>query len=247
MPKSIGEQNYEQMAERFARRVPTYSYNAYLERPATLSLLPDVKGLRVLDAGCGSGIYAEWLVDRGAEVVAFDVTPALVEIAGRSLAGRATVLRADLARRLDFAEDASFDVVLSPLVMDYIEDWRSVFGEFYRVLRPGGMLVFSVPHPMDDYLRYLEKISADGSYFDTILYEMPGTSYGEPCPVIKMYRRPLGEMLNPLVDAGFRLDRVLEPQPTEQFKETDPIRYEKCIRQPAFLCIKAMKPESHGR
>ncbi|MBV8887170.1 MAG: hypothetical protein JO235_24685 [Chroococcidiopsidaceae cyanobacterium CP_BM_RX_35] len=49
--KSLGEQNYEQFAERYAAGVETKAHNAYYERPATLSLLPEVQGLQVLDAG----------------------------------------------------------------------------------------------------------------------------------------------------------------------------------------------------
>ena len=72
--KPIALDAYETLAESYAARVDTKPHNAYYERPATLSLLPQVKGKRVLDAGCGPGVYAEWLVEHGAEVVAFDVS-----------------------------------------------------------------------------------------------------------------------------------------------------------------------------
>jgi hypothetical protein len=54
---------YDELAEAYAARVETKPHNAYYERPATLSLLPDVKGKRVLDAGCGPGVYTGWLVN----------------------------------------------------------------------------------------------------------------------------------------------------------------------------------------
>ncbi len=157
MSKSLGEQNYEHFAKRYAEKIVTMPFNAFCERPSTLSLLPDVKGLRVLDAGCGSGVYSEWLLDHGAEVVAVDVTPAFVELTGQLFGSRATVLLADLARRLDFAADGSYDLVLSSLVLHYIEDWQPVFREFFRILKPGGVLVFSVQHPFADYARFHEK------------------------------------------------------------------------------------------
>ncbi len=241
MAKSIGEQNYEHFAFRYAAQVATKPYNAFYERPATLSLLPEVKNLRVLDAGCGPGIYAEWRIEHGAEVTAVDVTPAFIEVAGQRLAGRARVIRSDLTEHLDFADNDSFDVVLSSLVLHYIKDWRPVFNEFHRVLKPGGILVFSVTHPMDDYIFYLTKISKDCNYYDTDLFEVPWKGWGEPYQIMRTYRRPLSEMLNPLVDAGFHLDRVLEPTPTEQFKEAKPEDYEIRIRQPSFLCIRAIK------
>ncbi|HET91353.1 MAG TPA: class I SAM-dependent methyltransferase, partial [Chloroflexi bacterium] len=67
----IAQEAYNSMAEAYAARVDTKPHNAYYERPATLSLLPDIRGKRVLDAGCGPGVYAEWLAESGAEVVAF--------------------------------------------------------------------------------------------------------------------------------------------------------------------------------
>ena len=64
----IALQAYEALAERFARISDDNFFNACLERPATLSLLPDVQGKKILDAGCGGGFYAEWLLSRGAIV-----------------------------------------------------------------------------------------------------------------------------------------------------------------------------------
>jgi SAM-dependent methyltransferase len=101
--KSIGEQNYEQFADRYAARIETKPHNAYYERPATLSLLPDVKDLHVLDAGCGPGIYTAWLLDHGAQVVAIDVTPRMVELTQQRVGSRAQVHCADLTQPLAFA------------------------------------------------------------------------------------------------------------------------------------------------
>ncbi|MCI0713613.1 MAG: hypothetical protein L0154_25880 [Chloroflexi bacterium] len=58
---------------------------------------------------------------------------------------------------------------------------------------------------------------------------------------MKWYRRPLSEVLNPLTDTGFRLDYVLEPLPTEDFKKADPEDYEELMHMPGFLCIRAVK------
>lgn len=61
----IALEAYETLADAYAEAIDTKPHNAYYERPATLSLLPEVAGKRVLDAGCGPGAYAEWLLDRG--------------------------------------------------------------------------------------------------------------------------------------------------------------------------------------
>lgn len=140
--KPIALGAYEALAERYAALVDSKAENAYYERPATLSLLPDVEGKRVLDAGCGPGSYSEWLVVHGAEVMAIDVSPKMVQLAKRRLGTRAEICQADLSKPLDFLEDESFDLVLCPLVLDYIRDWKSVFTEFCRILRESSLLIF---------------------------------------------------------------------------------------------------------
>src|SRR5918994_93887 len=149
--KPIALDAYELLAESYASVVDTKPHNAYYERPATLSLLPEVRGKRVLDAACGPGVYSEWLIARGAEVVAVDASPKMIELARRRLGETADVRQADLSKPLTFLDTESFDVVLSPLTMEYIEDWSSTFREFHRVLRPGGYFVLSVTHPFFAY------------------------------------------------------------------------------------------------
>src|SRR5438309_158176 len=116
---------YEQLADAYASRVDTKDYNAHYERPAMLSLLPDVRGLRALDAGCGPGRYAEWLADQGADVTAFDVSPRMLANARRRLGLKARIEKADLNHPLTFLDDESFDLVVCALALDYVRDWRS--------------------------------------------------------------------------------------------------------------------------
>ena len=66
---------FDAFAESYAEHARESVYNALYDRPAVLDLLGDVTGLRVLDAGCGPGYYAEELVRRGARVTAFDGSP----------------------------------------------------------------------------------------------------------------------------------------------------------------------------
>lgn len=226
---------YETLAESYAALVDTKPHNAHYERPATLSLLPGVEGKRVLDAGCGPGAYAAWLVDHGAQVTAIDASPKMVELARQRLGARVDVHLADLSKRLDFLEDASFDIVLSPLVLDYIEDWTGVLGEFHRVLRAPGHLIFSTEHPFEKARRSLE-----GNYFATELLHYTWRGFGAPVDM-PSYRRPLSAMIAPLWEAGFVVEQIIEPLPTEKFKAKEPEDYEKWCREPGFMCVRALK------
>ncbi len=232
----IAYRAWETLAEAYADRVETKPHNADYERPAVLSLLPDVAGMRVLDAGCGPGVYADILVDRGARVVGLDRSPTMVALARRRLGGRAAFLQADLSDPLPLAAGPPFDLVLSSLTLHYVEDWRTPFREFRRLLRPGGWLIVSVGHPLADYDRFRR----EANYFEIEPVEEAWTGFGVPVRVA-FYRRSLAAMINPLLAAGFRLDRILEPRPTAAFQAKHPEDYELLNRRPAFVCLRARR------
>ena len=225
----IARSAYDELADSYAVDVRENAYNAHIEFPATSSLVPDVEGKRVLDAGCGTGAYSAWLVEQGAEVVGVDVSEAMLSHARETVDETATFLQADLGAPLPFADDA-FDGVVSALALSYVEDWDRAFGELRRVLAPGGFLVFSTGHPMN---QFPPENDQGENYFAV-----------ERCTkdwdiAVPYYRRPFGAMLAPLLENGFQLDDLVEPQPTEGFREARPERYEKESTHPVFLCVRA--------
>lgn len=107
-------------------------------------LLRDEPAGRALDVGCGSGGNSAAVRDLGWDVVGVDMSPASVHAAqARGL----DVLRGD-ARRLPFA-DGTFDLVLSTDAWEHVVEDDLVAAEAWRVLRPGGRLLVSVPSGMD--------------------------------------------------------------------------------------------------
>jgi SAM-dependent methyltransferase len=228
---------YDELAEEYADRIDSWAYNADYERPAVLSLLPDLDGARVLDAGCGPGKYAELLLDRGADVVGVDVSGNMLAEARDRVGGDAAVLQADLATVGSLFEPSSFDVVVSALTLHYVEEWQPIFDGFADVLRPGGAFVFSIQHPFDSFRRY-----DAGSYFSVEQVSREWDSFEDPVEM-PAYRRPVSAVFNPLVDAGFALDRVVEPTPLPSFEEKLPEAYETLSREPRFMCVGAHLPE----
>lgn len=235
----LARRTYEELAQTYAALAPTKPHNAYYERPATLSLLGEVRGRQVLDSGCGPGVYAEILADRGARVVGFDASEKMVRLARERLRGKAEFFRANLEDAWDRLEDASFDLALSALAMDYVRDWSGPLSEFRRVLRPDGRLVFSVEHPASTFVRHVYE--GDGNYFET---EAVGTEWtGFPGRVLMpSYRRSLGAMVGAILDGGFELVGLVEPRPDERFRRADPEEHEKLCRMPGFLCFEARRP-----
>jgi SAM-dependent methyltransferase len=223
------EAQYDVFADEFLDHARGGFYNAHYDRPACLDLLGDVEGLRVLDAACGPGLYAESLVERGAEVLGFDQSPRMVELAqGRVPAGRFRVH--DLAQPLDWLASGSVDRVLFALAIEYVDDRVATLSELRRVLRPGGVLVLSRQHPTGDWLRN------GGNYFDVRLIEETWSKGWQ----LRYWLAPLERTCEELFDAGFVIERLLEPRPRPEAAQIDPDEYERLHREPrGFLAIRA--------
>lgn len=181
--------------------------NAWYERPAVLRLLGDVRGLRVLDAGCGSGPLTAELVARGADVTGLDGSPAMLELARRRLGEAVPLVLHDLAEPLPL-DDESLDVVVASLVLHYLEDWDAPLAEIRRVLKPGGRLVASVNHP---FARQFAVPTED--YFATRQYDEDVELDGRPT-VLTFWHRPLREVVRAVTDAGLGLRVLDEPAPS---------------------------------
>ena len=231
---------YAEFAKRYDAAASTKPHNALYERPATMALVGGVQGLDVLDAGCGSGINAALLAEGGATVHGFDVTPEMVSLAQERCRSLPVEIRAgDLTRPLDWLSDQAFDLVLCSLALDYIADLAPTFREFRRVTKPSGALVFSMGHPMRDWTD--ERTRGNGTYFDTTLFGMHWSGFGEPKPYVECYRRPLSSVLNPLAESGWTLERFVEPLPAPKMAEVAPRLHAELCQAPAFLCVRARR------
>lgn len=232
---SVSFSSYQEMAEHYFRYVDTKPFNAYYERPATISLLPDVKGKKVLDAGCAAGWYTKWLLDNEADVIAVDFSPNMIEMTKKRVGNNAKIIRADLNDSLDFIEDKSLDIVLSSLTLHYLKTWDTVMSEFNRILKNGGQLVFSVHHPFMDFTVHNKE-----NYFLTELLEEEWSTINGKVKV-QFYRRPLCDIITTVTNSGFVIETLLEPMPTEQFKIHRPDTYDVLTKRPQFLFIRAKK------
>ncbi len=233
--RPVALEAYDSMAEAYAAAIEENPRSIYYERPAMLGLLPDVSGRSILDAGCGPGVVMGWLVGKGADVVGVDVSANMLRLARQRLGETAVLHEADLEQPMPFLADSSFDVVLSSGTLGYVRDWLALFREFHRVLRSPGCVVFSVGHPCSDYT-----LNDTDDYFSTELRQYTWRGLGAPI-VVPCYRRPLLHMIDPIIRAGFSIERMVEPVPTEEFAEVKPEEYAQLIRRPRVLCMRARK------
>ena len=236
--------SYDEIAEAYASGVDNAPYNAFYERPATLALVPDVTGAHILDAGCGSGFYSEELIKRGARVSAIDGSVKMLKHAEQRFTdlgvlemqlqppppGRVSIRTADLTQPFDFLGDASVDGILSALVLHYLREWGPTLAEFRRVLKPGGWLLFSTHHPATEAALF----DVD-NYFAVEEVE----DYWDWVGTVRFYRRPLRAIIDPVIEAGFVIDRLEEPIPNDWFRYEKPEAYARLLRHPQFLMVRA--------
>ena len=203
---------YDRMGVSFQQHAADSAANAHYDRPAVLAALGPVCGRQVLDAACGPGLYLRELLERGAEVTAFDASPVMVSLARQQTAGRVRIDQAALGKPLPYPDDA-FDLIVCALAIHYAGDRAAAFAEFCRVLRPGGAAVVSTQHPVMDWLR------KGGSYFqatlETDIWRMP--SGDQP---VHFWREPLSALCTAATDAGFLIGKVIEPVPARDNART---------------------------
>jgi len=141
-------------------------------------------------------------------------------------------MRGDVSNLRNLLLSETFDIILSSLVLHYLPDLTETFREWARVLRPGGTLVFSTHHPIH------QASLLDPGYLCTELIEEEWDWLAEK---MRYYRRPLRALTEPLTGAGFVIERINEPTPSEALKMADPKSYDLLCRLPAFIFVRARK------
>jgi SAM-dependent methyltransferase len=219
---------YDRLAAVWSSTTDDGPFNGLLERPAFRALVPgNLHGATVLEAGCGSGAQAKWLLEQGADVVAVDVSPRMIEEAERRCGGRGRFLVADLAKPLPL-EPGSVDGVTCSLALHYIADWSVPLQSFASALRSGGWAVISLDHPFGPHPHQ------QGGYFDIEL--ISDTWRKADVEVTQQFwRRPLAAVLGAFADAGFTVDRVAEPQPSAEALQRFPDDLSDLVGVPTFI------------
>jgi SAM-dependent methyltransferase len=213
------------------------------EWPSLRALLPDLRGLDVLDLGCGHGGFCRYAAERGAaNVLGVDVSETMLTRAARSTThANVSYRRADLETVA--LPEASFGLVYSALAFHYVERLPELMRSIHRALAPGGRLVFSIEHPVFTAPRHPAFMrDANGARvwpLDGYRREGERATEGLAPGVVKRHRT-LGTLVNLLIDAGFTLRRLIEWGPTDAQVEALPALDEERDR-PMLLLVSAQR------
>ena len=224
--------------------------NKLFEIPTLLSLLPDLRGRKVLDLGCGFGEHCKYFMEAGADhVTGIDISEKMLALAKQKRAHpKITYIHMpmeDIARL-----NGKFDVVVSSLAFHYVEDFPGVVKNIYQLLDGGGMLVFSQENPLctchSGGDRWTRDENGEKVYLNLADYGIEGE---RECVwfvdhVIK-YHRTFATIVNTLIDAGFVIEKMIEPLPDADMLKAYP-EYRDLLHKPDFLLIRAKKFDVWG-
>lgn len=206
-------------------------------------LFPPVEGRAVLDLGCGYGWHCQYAAGQGAaRVLGIDLSERMLAEAARRNPDERIQYRLCGIEAYEYPENA-WDLVLSNLALHYIEDLDSIFQKVWRTLRPGGIFLFNIEHPVftagvgQDWV-----YGEDGApqYWPVDDYYRPGArqTHFLGCEVVKQHHT-LTQLLMGLLRCGFALTAVEEAEPPEEMRMLPGMQDE--LRRPMMLLVRAQK------
>jgi ubiquinone/menaquinone biosynthesis C-methylase UbiE len=141
------------------------------ESELVLEMLRSQQGERILDAGCGTGVFTLDVLGAGAQVVGLELSLPMLLRAGRKLEGHLFhMVRGDM-RKLPFADNA-FDKTVSVTAIEFIVDATATIGELFRVTKPGGCIVVSTLNSLSPWAAR-RKAKEGHSVFEHALFRSP--------------------------------------------------------------------------
>ncbi|KAI1375721.1 methyltransferase type 11 [Hypoxylon crocopeplum] len=214
------------------------------EWPQLNAILPNLKGLSVLDLGCGFGWFSRFAIENGAvSVTAIDLSEKMLEKArDMTKDDKVKYERADL-EELRLVEH-QYDVVFSSLAFHYVANLQALISEVNKSLKPSGRLVFSIEHPIytaPSKPSMVEDEETGRRFWPLDDYQKEGlrTTNWLVTGVEKQHRT-IGSYINILLTSGLQLTDFVEWCPTEEDKKRRP-GWEKEIARPTFLLMGATK------
>ncbi|MFX1313060.1 MAG: class I SAM-dependent methyltransferase [Promethearchaeota archaeon] len=225
----------------------------YIIDPALWELIGEVKGLNVLDAGCGNGYLTRELAIKGATVVGVDFSQVFIDYCKKREKNER--LGCDFLQKslvdLHEIKNNTFDLVIANIVMVDIPDYKKAFKEIGRVIKTNGRFLWSNTHPVFARHTALElKLPSDTKRREERMYKIIDRYFESGATQIQwfgevplwQFDRTLSEYSKGLKEAGFVIREIVEPRPSIETIQTYPALFAfDNDRFPLFIIFDCLK------
>lgn len=217
--------------------------------PYIYKIIGNPKGKTVYDLGCGNGYIARNLARKGASVFASDFSKELVKIAKEK--SKNLDISYSVRDGVDFKgfKNDQFDVVIMSMVINYIEDIDKLFKGISKVLKKGGIFVFTTNHflrPIHPYSEWIKgEINGEEKLFIKVTNYLKDIKFKvksswDNKTEMSLINRPLNKYVNTMSKYGLYINKVYEPE-SEGFATDFSKKLQKSHHIPSFIIMGAVK------
>ena len=198
-------------------------------------LFPDTTDREVLDLGCGYGWHCKYAADHGAgSVLGIDQSEMMIAEAKKRNVHEKIDYRVCSLQEYEYPA-AAYDLVVSNLVLHYVEELDAVYRRIYKTLRPGGVFLMNIEHPT--FTSGVNQQFAKDGTWPVDNYYSPGLRKTDFLGhTITKYHHTLTQILGGLLNAGFRIEAVEEAMPPEEWRAVMPDE----LRRRMMMLVKAV-------
>lgn len=233
-------------------------YRDHVNTPGFFKILPDIKGLKGLDIGCGEGHNTRLLAQQGATISAIDISEIFIGFANDSEKEKPLGISYQVASAVALPfPDQEFDFATGFMSFMDVPETQKVLSEAYRILKPGGFLQFSISHPCFNtpFRKNMRDVTgrtyavAVGEYFQNLNGQPDEWTFNSAPAAERVGLEPfqtprftltLSDWINGLIKLGFQIEEIGEPRPSDETIENVP-RVQDSQIVAYFLHIRARK------
>ena len=210
-------------------------------------LFPQLQGKQVLDLGCGYGWHCKFAAEQGAaQVLGLDLSQKMIEEAKKRNTESQIEYRICGIEEYEYPAN-TWDCVVSNLALHYIENIEEIFQKIHQTLKPDGVLLFNIEHPI-----FTSGVGQDWVYtnegkpqywpLDNYFYPGERKTNFLGCDVTKQHHT-LTQILMGLLNSSFELEVVEETEPPKEMMNIPGMKDE--LRRPMMLLVKAIANKSY--
>ncbi len=247
---------FDVLSQEYARSRKSTSLNSILVDKAIIDLVVGKQALKVLDVGCGNGVLAIQLAERGHTVTAIDSSPGMLEQFRLSIPPH---LEEQIEIKLEEAEtfisSSAYDLIVASLVIDHISQPDVFLQNMAKSLKVGGRLALVIPHPFKDSGFWRKDTGNDKQPYNEFVirdyfYEGPITKKREDengntiVASVHSFKRNVSTYFRYLTDAGLQVIDCSEPTVDRNAKIASEVLLAKATTVPYFMmfvCAPASK------